>query len=175
MRKLTIALLAALAVAVAAVACGDDDDGDGGETSPTVATSTRTARPSPTDGEDATPTNHGGDEKPATTANPDDATPAPTEAGPQPTPAAEGIPATAIEDPAAFFSTNYPGKPVNESQCIFSPVTYVVTCGSDKYAPDPPLTGQDVACALLTIDKTPVAIRCTSQEPLLSIYYEIQE
>src|SRR5574341_24331 len=169
MRKLILTLIAALAIALLGVACGDDDDG--GET-PTDS-GTAIASPEETEPAETTPAN--GDEKTPGNETPDENTPAPTEPGQQPTPASEGTPATFIDDPAAFFSTNYPGKQISESECGFSPVTYVVTCGSDKYAPNPPLTGQDVTCVLLSIDSVPVAIRCTSQEPLQSIYYEIQE
>lgn len=170
MRKLMLALLAAaLAIALLGVACGDDDEG----TSPTETESTATDRATRTEPAETTPAN--GDQKTPGNETPDESTPEPTEPGVQPTPASVGTPATFIADPAAFFSTNYPGKQTSESECGFSPVTFVVTCGSDKYAPNPPLTGQDVACFLLSVDGVPVAIRCTSQEPLQSIYYEIQE
>jgi hypothetical protein len=173
MRKLIIALLAALAVAAFAVACGDDDD-DNGDGSPTETSTTATAKPSRTG--DAVVTPAGGDVKTPSNETPgEDETPEPTGTGPRPTPAAEGIPATLIEDPNGFFSSNYPGKSPTQSECAFSPLTYVVSCGSDKYAPDPPLRGQDVTCALLSVDDAPVAIRCNSQEPLQAIYYEIQE
>ena len=168
MRKLMLALLAALAIALLGVACGDDDDGGA---SPTETDSTATDRATQTEPAETTPAN--GDQKTPANETPDESTAAPTEPGTQPTPASVGTPATFIEDPD-FFSTNYPGKQISESECGFSPVTYVVTCGSDKYAPNPPLTGQDVTCVVLSVDGAPVAIRCTSQEPLQSIYYEIQ-
>lgn len=171
MRKLTIALLGAIALLVMAVACGDDDNGDT-DASPTETASTASARPSPTKDGATSPTGSGGDKTPSG-ETPDETTPAPTEAGPQPTPASVGTPATVIEDPN-YFSDKYPDQSFDESECVFSPVTYVATCGSDKYAPNPPLTGQDIQCFLWSVDGTPVAIRCTSQEPLLTIYYEIQ-
>ncbi len=169
MRKLMLALLAALAIALLGVACGDDDDGG---TSPRETESTATDSPDQTEPAETTPAN--GDKKTPANETPDERTSAPTQPGQQPTPAAEGTPATFIEDPTAFFSTNFPGQSSSESECGFSPVTYVVTCGSDKYAPNPPLAGQDVACVLISFNAAPVAIRCTSQEPLQSIYYEIQ-
>lgn len=171
MRKLVIALLAALAVAVLAVACGDDDDGD---SSPNGSGSSSTAGPSTTGDADVTPTDADG-KTPGTDEPGEDETVAPTGTGPRPTPAAIGTPATLIDEPNSFFSTKYPGKSPTQSDCGFSPVSFVVTCGSDKYAVDPPLEGQDVTCALLTIDDKPVAVRCNSQEPLQSAYYEIQE
>lgn len=168
MRKLVIALLAALAIVLAAAGCGDDDDNGGDNGSPTE-TSTATTRPSRTEEAEETPSEDGGEKTPSS-----EATPAPTEAGPQPTPAAEGTPATLIEDPSSYFSSNYPGQSLDESDCGYSPVTYIVTCGSDRYAPNPPLTGQRVTCALLSVQGQPAAIRCTSREPLQTAYYEIQ-
>jgi len=171
MGKLIVVLLAALAVVAFGAACGDDDDAD---TTPTESGSTASAQPSRTGDADVTPTEADG-KTPSNETPGADETPAPTGTGPQPTPAAEGTPATLIEDPNAFFSTNYPGKSPIESECAFSPVSFIVTCGTDKYAVDPPLQGEDVTCALLSIDDKPVAIRCNSQEPLQAIYYEIQE
>ncbi len=170
MRKLIVVALAALAVVAFGVACGDDDD----DTTPTGSGSTASAKPSRTGDADVTPTDSDG-KTPSNETPGEDETTGPTGTGPQPTPAAEGTPATLIEDPNAFFSANYPGKSPTESECAFSPVSFVVTCGTDKYAVDPPLEGEDVTCALLSIDEEPVAIRCTSQEPLQAIYYEIQE
>ncbi len=171
MRKLIIALLAVIAVVAFGVACGDDDDGN---TTPTGSGSSTTARPSATGDADVTPTDADG-KTPGSDVPGEDETVAPTGTGPRPTPAAEGTPATLIEEPNSFFSTKYPGKSPTQSDCAFSPTTFVVTCGRDKYAVDPPLEGQDVTCALLNIDDDPVAVRCNSQEPLQSAYYEIQE
>ena len=171
MWKLIITLVAAIAVVALGVACGDDDDGDN---TPTGSATTASAKPSQTADADVTPTEADG-KTPSNETPGEDETPEPTSTGPRPTPAAEGTPATLIEDTNSFFSTNYPGKSPTQSECGFSPVSFVVTCGSDKYAVDPPLQGQDVTCALLSIDDEPVAIRCNSQEPLQAIYYEIQE
>jgi len=170
MRKLLFLLLAAFAIAAAAGACGGDDD-DG--VSPTGGGSPSQASPARTGEAEETPAN--GDLKTPVGETPEEGTPEPTSPGPRPTPAAEGTPATLIEDANAFFASNYPGKSPVESDCGFNPVTVLVTCGAGKYAVDPPLTGQDITCALLSVDDTPVAIRCTSQEPLQSIYYDIQE
>ena len=169
MQKALLALLAALAIALLAVACGDDDDG----TTPTGGETPAGTKPSSTGDAQETPAN--GDLK-----TPVDQTPGPGETlgpsdtGPRATPAIEGTPAPFLEDPNAFFSSKYPGVSPNESDCDFNPVTFVVTCDGSKYAVDPPLQGQDVTCALLSVEDNPVVVRCTSQDPLQSIYYEIQ-
>jgi len=170
MRKLFFALLAAAAVALVGGACSGGDDGGA---SPAGAGSPTRASPTQSRAAQATPGN--GDLKTPGSETPEEGTPAPVGAGVRPTPAAEGTPATLIEDPSAFFASNYPGKSPTESDCGFNPVIVLVTCGGSKYAVDPPLTGQDITCALLSVDSGPVAIRCTSQEPLQSIYYDIQE
>jgi hypothetical protein len=173
MRKLIVALLAALAFAVLAVACGGDDDG--GDSTPTGSGTTASAKPSGTAEADVTPTDADG-KTPSNDAPGGDETPAPTGTGPRPTPAAEGTPATFLADPSGFLSENYPGKSTIDVACAFSPVTVLVTCPEfGKFAVDPPMTGQDISCYVLTIEDEPVLVRCSSQEPLQSAYYEIQE
>lgn len=169
MQKALLALLAALAIMLLAVACGGDDDSTptGSETpTGTKPSSTGDAQQTPADGDLKTPV----DETPGHGESP-----LPTGTGTAPTPASEGTPALLLEDPNGFFSRKYPGVSPNESDCEFNPVTFVVTCSAIKYAVDPPLPGQDVTCALLGVEDKPVVIRCTSQDPLQSIYYEIQE
>ena len=57
----------------------------------------------------------------------------------------------------------------------FGPGTFITTCpGHGDYSVDPPLTGEDVTCQSLIVNGEPVAITCTSQNPLDAIYYEIQ-
>ncbi len=168
MRKLAIALLAAFAVFALGVACGDDDDGD--DSTPAATTNpsrTGDANVSPTDADGKTPSR----ETPG-----EDETPGPTGTGPRPTPAAEGTPAKFIGDPSGFLSENYPGKSTVDVECAFSPVTVLVTCPQfGKFAVDPPITGQDISCFVMTIEDEPVLVRCTSQEPLQTSFYQVQE
>jgi len=172
MRKLIVALLAALVVVALGVACGDDDDGD---SSPIGSGSSTTAKPSSTGEADVTPTDADG-KTPSNDAPGEDETLAPTGTGPRPTPAAVGTPATFLADPSGYLSENYPGKSTVDVACAFSPVTVLVTCPEfGKFAVDPPMTGQDISCYVLTIEDEPVLVRCSSQEPLQSAYYEIQE
>ena len=175
--KLLVALTL-VAVLSLALACGDDDDAGNGA-SPT---------PSPTAGATATP-----DGEP--TASPDDVTTPPDEktpigggngdgngdtTGPTPeptqaaTPAPEGIPAVHIENISSWLAENYPGVSPRETTCTFNPATVIANCDGALYAVDPPLTGQDVSCSALRVNDEPVAIRCTSQVPLTTIYYAIQ-
>lgn len=172
MRTALFTLLALTAITLAAVACGGDDN-DGG--SPTAASPTRA---SPTSARQAQETPVDGDLKTPGSETPEGRTPAPTQpgdTGPGPTPASRGTPATWIREPDKFFAENYPGKSPTEADCLYNPVTVLATCSGTDYAVDPPLTGQDISCALLLVDQQAVAIRCTSAEPLQTIYYQIQE
>lgn len=180
--KLLSALLL-ITLATLAIACGDDDDGD--DTGATDgATATATASPGD-NGE--TPANGDDDDGVDETSPPDDKTPiagdngddddgngGPSGETTDATPAPEGIPAVHIPNIAEWLSQNYPDVSPTETDCTYNPATVIATCNDTDYAVDPPLTGQDVACFALNVNSEPVAIRCTSQEPLTTIYYEIQ-
>jgi hypothetical protein len=130
----------------------------GPTTSPT--TSTRTATPSPSP--QGTPT--------GTTDTTPTATPTGTPTTPTPTP----IPAVAPDDLAAFLA-QYRGQTIDEATCQFDPRTGLSSCpGRGTYAIDPPLSGQDIECSVLIVQDEPIAIRCTSQEPLKTLYYAVQ-
>ncbi len=130
-----------------------------------------TATPSGTENTSQTPA----DGKTPSNETPGESTPEPTSAGPRPTAAAEGTPAPLLSDPTGFLAENYPGKSAIDHECGFSPVTQIATCeGFGRYAVDPPLAGQDIGCFLMTIDGKPVLVRCTSQEPLQTIYYRVE-
>lgn len=93
---------------------------------------------------------------------------------PRPTPAAVGTPAVQPADTSSFVAS-FANKVVNYEDCQFNPATVVTDCGArGKYAVDPPLTGQDVACAIGIVDARPVFIRCSSAQPLTTRYYAIQ-
>jgi len=163
-------LAAALLVFVLAlaIACnGDDDDSngtpDGGTATeePSNGDSTLTPAPgkSPVNGDGDLPT---GDGQPS---NNGDATPAPG-----------GTTATLINDIAGWLATNYPTVSPLREDCVFNPGTFITTCpGHGEYSVNPPLTGEDVTCQSLLVNDEPVAINCTSQSPLQTIYYEIQQ
>jgi hypothetical protein len=173
MRKLVIALLAAIAVAILAVACGDDDDG--GDKTPSGSGTNATAKPSRTGDADVSPSDVDG-KTPSNETPGEDETLAPTGTGPRPTPAAVGTPATFTDVPGAYLHEHYPGRSTVDIECAFSPVTVLVTCPEfGKFAVDPPMTGEDISCVVMTIDDKPVLVRCTSQEPLRTSFYEIQE
>ncbi|HSP56179.1 MAG TPA: hypothetical protein VLS25_11395 [Dehalococcoidia bacterium] len=165
-----ILVVAAVAVAAYGVACGGDDNG--GSNTATSAGASATGTPSGTGDASATPA----EGKTPSNETPGASTPEPTTAGPRPTAAAEGTPAALISDPTGFLAENYPGKSAIDHDCAFSPVTQIATCeGFGRYAVDPPLGGQDISCVLKTIDGKPVLVSCTSQEPLQTIYYRVQE
>ena len=78
-------------------------------------------------------------------------------------------------DDLAAFLLQYQGQAIDEDTCQFDPRTGLSACpGRGTYAADPPLTGQDIECSILIVQGEPIAIRCTSQEPLQTIYYDIQ-
>ena len=73
----------------------------------------------------------------------------------------------------AFFLT-FTGIPLTEEDCSYDPATRVADCAArGKFAPDPPLAGEDVNCVLLTVDAEPVGLRCSSAVPLRTLYYQI--
>lgn len=173
-------LLAALLIALTALAlaCGDDDDG--GSSGTPVDGSTVTASPS---SGDETPA--GDDDDGDETTPPDDKTPIsgddgdddggePTDVSGDATPAAEGIPAVHQPNYSAWLSENYPGVSPVEGDCVYSPATVIATCDGTDYAVDPPLIGEDISCYTQQVNGDPVALRCTSQVPLTTIYYVIQ-
>ncbi len=124
-----------------------------GETTTTEPAESPTLKPTPTSDGEATPT--AGATATATTA---------------PTPAAIGTPAVAPADLSRFQ-----GQTIDEDECLFDPRTAVVTCpGRGTFAIDPPLVAQDISCSVLIVQNEPVAIRCSSQEPLQTVYYDIQ-
>lgn len=172
-------LLAALLIALAAlaVACGDDDGG-----SSATPTESATATESPATG-DQTPANGDDGDDDGETTPPDEKTPVSTEDGSSgetpgpttnPTPASAGIPAIYDPDYSDWLAENFPGVSPDEGDCIYSPATVIATCGGVDYAVDPPLGGEDISCFTQVINSEPVAIRCTSQSPLTTIYYVIQ-
>ena len=158
-------LLSALLFAVLIAACGGDDNGD--ESTPTATRSPTASRV--TDG--ASPD---GDEKtPGPSESPGEGTPLDT-GTPEPTRAPVGTPAVAPADQSEYLD-QFSGSSITYEECVFNPSTYVTDCPSrGKFAVDPPLGGQDVTCRLGLVDGTPEFITCQSQEPLQSIYYEIQ-
>jgi hypothetical protein len=166
-------LFAALLIALAAlaIACGDDDD-----TSTSTPTDDAPVTASPSDG-DETPTDDGDETTP-----PDEKTPiggdgnggqttAPTSDA---TPAAEGIRAVQQPNYPDWLAQNYPDVSPVEAPCAYNPATVTATCDGEDYAVDPPLTGEDISCFTQNVNAEPVAIRCTSQSPLTTIYYVIQ-
>jgi hypothetical protein len=162
-----------IALAALAIACGDDDDAS---TSTSAPTDGATVTASPDDGAE-TPTGDGDETTP-----PDEKTPiggdgngghttAPTSNA---TPAAEGIRAVQQSNYPEWLAENHPDVSPVEAPCAYNPATVTATCDGEDYAVDPPLTGEDISCFTQNVNSEPVAIRCTSQSPLTTIYYVIQ-
>jgi len=107
-------------------------------------------------------------------ATPFTRTPAPTATPAAGTPTPTPIPAATPVNLSDFLA-QFQGQTINEKPCQFNPRTAIVACvGNGTYALTPPLTGQDISCSLLIANDKPIAIRCTSQEPLQTLYYVIQ-
>ena len=171
LRLLLIPLL--IALCALALACKDGDS-----SGPAATRSGATA--SPTDGAGSGGGTTAPDEKsPPPEENPGaSGTPAARTDGAEapPSPAAEGARAVAPADQNTFVATFQGQSNLREEQCSYSPATRITNCaGRGLFAVDPPLTGQDISCGLLTADDQAVAIRCTSQEPLETLYYEMMQ
>jgi hypothetical protein len=163
--RLLVTLIAAFAIL--AFACGSDDDGDKESPSPSAQTST------PDDDETTTPTGDGDDKTPGADETPDGEE-TPVDGEPTRTAASEGIRAVAPADQPAFL--NQFQSEINYEDCQFNPSTVITDCpGHGQYAVDPPLSGQDISCRIGSVEGKAELINCTSQEPLTSIYYDIQE
>jgi hypothetical protein len=168
MPRILIPLLTALLVAVPALACGGDDDNNNGETTRPSASGTRTPRETP-DGTDGA----NGDDKSPTPFSGDLETPGPTQSVNR-TPAPGGILAVAPADQAAFLQ-QYNQVPINFTDCTYDPSTLLTDCGDlGDYSIDPPPLGQ-ADCQIGIVESTAEMIRCTTEEPQQTIYYDIQE
>lgn len=165
-RLLLLPLLAMLLVA--AFSCGDGGADDSSTFTPTSSPPGATTRDTDTPGVTPSP-----DEKETPTPDNGEETPPPEEPTPPPT-ATEGTPAVAPEDQAGFVA-RFQGQAPVEDRCLYNPGTRLADCDEHgRYAVDPPLAGQDISCAVLLLNGAPAAVRCTSQEPLKTLYYEIK-
>jgi hypothetical protein len=165
-------LLLCLFALAAVAACGGDDEENGEAGTPTPAVSPAPGPPSPEPTPE--PTLPPDDDDKPTPVNGENGEPPPTQPAPSPQdPAGEGIPVTAPAEQAAFLE-RFEGQEVAQQACPYNPATRLADCaGYAVYAPDPPLAGQDISCFVLIVNGEPAALRCTSQEPLETLYYEI--
>jgi hypothetical protein len=170
-----LVLLAVLLLASLVLACGggdDDDDGDGGSES----TETRTATPS---GATATSTpTPGADEKtpgPDETPGPEESSGATPGGATAPPPAAQGTPAVEPADSLAYLAQFQGRSDLGEEGCSYNPSTRVTDCGiRGIYSVRPPLPGQDISCFITIVGGNLEFIRCTSVQPSVTKWYEIQ-
>jgi len=157
-----------IALIALVMACGDDSGpSTGGTGTPGVIVGTpRLNTPAgPTPGDEKSPP----PEESATPATRTDGA-----AEPPPT-ASQGTAAVAPADQEQFVSS-FAGRSLTEESCSYDPSTRITNCpGRGLFAVDPPLAGQDVSCALVVEGSNAVAIRCSSQEPQQTLYYEITQ
>ncbi len=169
MPRILALMLVVLLLMCGTLACGDDDDdGNGDNGNPSVSVS-------PTNEPSETP--DGGDDKETPDANETpgedgDATATPANV----TPSDRGTRAIVIVDPTVWFAENYPGVSPGDADCQYNPAEFFADCGGlGEFSPDPPLIGAGVECAALIVNNEPIALRCTSADPLSTAYYDIQE
>ncbi len=136
------------------------------------ATASPTVEITPTRGSTASPAITNGTATPS--PSPQDTTPTATPTAAPPSPTSTPIPAVAPSDLVVFLA-QYQGQTIDEATCQFDPRSGLSTCpNQNTYAIDPSLTGQDIECSVLIVQGEPIAIRCSSQEPLQTVYYDIQ-
>ncbi len=82
-----------------------------------------------------------------------------------------GTPAVAPAD-----LSKYQGQTITQEDCQqFDPRTSTAVCPSrGTYTLVPPFTGEDISCSVLIVQGKPIAVRCSSQQPLQTVYYEIK-
>jgi hypothetical protein len=172
MPRILIPLLIALPLVLGAAACGDDDDN--GDATPSASIGTRTPSDETPDETDAPD----GDEKTPPPPTPEGQTPNGETPGPtqsvERTPAPGGIPAVAPSDQTAFLS-QFEQQTINYQDCAYNPSTLLTDCGDlGQYSLDPPPVGQ-ANCVIGIVESTAELVRCTLEEPVQTIYYDIQE
>ena len=150
------AILPLFALAVLILACnGGDGKATPGAGSPTAGV-TPSGQPSPA--ADVTQT-------PAADETPGVGTPTPTAL-----PIPEGTAAI-----APFDLSRLAGQTVDEHDCLFDTATAVIDCDVEgDYATNPVLTGEGISCTLLIIEEEALAIRCSVENPLQTIYFGVQ-
>jgi hypothetical protein len=164
MPRSLLALALCLIVALAIVAC----DGDGSPaTSPTPeATATAAAQASVEPGE--TPGDGNGD---GGNGGDGEETPAATVEA-SPTPLAVQPP----EDLDAFLQ-QYEQDAIRQESCAsYDPDAAKVDCEEfGQYSVDPLPQDPKAICHVLLVNEEPIAVTCTSQEPLTVIYYVVEQ
>jgi hypothetical protein len=147
------------------LSCGGDDNGAGSSRTPGVLLGTPGAGIGTQGDQKITPA--AGTATPGTRTDGAVATAPPT--------AAQGVAAVAPADQQQFVAS-FQGQQLVEAPCSYKRSTRLTDCaGRGLFAVDPPLAGEDISCALLSIGTNAVAIRCTSQDPLQTLYYEIKQ
>ena len=160
MPRLFILPLVLLILALGAAAC----DGGGGEAGSPTPRHSATPRPSPTATASTTATA-------AASATPPGS---PTSTPPvKPTPTSTGTRIQPPEDLAKFLD-KYKDKQITSQNCELNAVLGEANCGDNgRYALDPAPPGALATCDVRLVDGKPIAVVCSSHEPLTVTYYEI--
>lgn len=157
MPRLLILPLALLLLALAAAAC-DSGDGEGGSPTP---------RPSATAAASATSTAAA----PVTPTTPPGS--ATATATVEPTPTSTGTRIQPPEDLAKFLD-KYKDKQITSQSCDLDHALGEADCGDNgRYALDPVPADASATCQVRLVDGKPIAVVCSSQEPLTVTYYEV--
>ena len=84
-------------------------------------------------------------------------------------------PGNRITPPSSLdeFLDQYVDEEIIEERCTYDPGDATVDCGDIPYQTDPPPADDDAQCAVLLVNDEPIAVRCSSEEPLTIIYYAI--
>lgn len=145
------------------VACGGGNNSTPTPSgSPTLAPAGQTTGPGTTSVKTATPVQ----------ATASVAATAPGKTPSPPPVAAEGTPAVAPEQQAAFVA-QFRNVQTDLTACSYNPGTAIADCTGALYALDPPVVGQDVQCTLWTVGGTPRALACATVEPAQTTYFKI--
>ena len=91
---------------------------------------------------------------------------------PDPDPAVTSV--AFLPDPREFL-LQFVDVTVIQERCTYRDDLGQADCGDfGKYSPAPPPTGEGVLCRVLLVDKGPVAVVCSIQEPAEILYYAIE-
>ena len=169
MLRAQLIVLPFFALAFLALACNGNGTPTAtlGPTARPTRTAVDTPKPSPTASPEKSP--------PITQTPTPQVTPAATTpaARPTATPTASPIPVTIPANLGALLAP-YQGQTIDWADCLYQPRTAIADCAArGRYALGPPFTGQDISCSIGIVQEKTIAIRCTSQEPLQTLYYAI--
>lgn len=82
---------------------------------------------------------------------------------------------TATTDASAFLQ-RFQEDDIIEEKCDYDAQNVLAFCGNrGTFALTPAPRGEEVICDLLIVEREPIAVTCTGQEPLQTIYYPMTD